>query len=432
MTKAFVTSFNHSSLDGVAEIVDLLVEEFRHSGFFTISCRSLPEEIRDGEILVVIDEFSEPTVVEALKKFKASHPKVILACVLTEFFSPESWARPPSLNSFKTPWQSLLFDNLLYVACFMNGRLKLFPDLRIKQPGPANYFLSFAGLIWLSALKLKNPRINILRTRSFHERGYLWFRALGLQSISRVFDIYLSLHPAIASDALATALGTTREKIHTLLVPPPIVEKPDLVKSTLAFGVDFSGSLSSYRKKQIEKVIKILETVSPGKRFSHYMERGFDDSKMHLVLSFNLPQSKTWRYSSPMRIIGAIKRGQIPIISEKFGDHPAEDLALLFPKNVNQARSLVTSLVFYRTQYIEDAWVKLQAYRNLSVENNREIIRQLLGATQNKGSKSMQQNCLSRPPSHFANSPVPEGNGNLIYQAPQNDPGHAFIIAKLE
>jgi hypothetical protein len=107
------------------------------------------------------------------------------------------------------------------------------------------------------------------------------------------------------------------------------------------------------------------------------MERGFDDSKMQLVLSFNLPQSKTWRYSSPMRIIGAIKRGQIPIISEKFGDHPAEDLALPFPNDLDPARSLVTSLVFYRAQYIEDAWNKLQAYRKLSDENNREIFLRL-------------------------------------------------------
>ena len=301
----------------------------------------------------------------------------MLVCVLTEFFSPGDWAHPPSLNSFKQPCQSLLFDNLLYVFCFLSGRLKLFTGLRYKPPGFVNYVLSILGLIWLALQRMRHPRTPVVRLRSFHERAYLWFRALGLQSMTGIFDFYLALHPDIASEALATALGTSRSTIYTLLIPPPIVEKAKLLNSNLEFGIDFSGSLSSYRRRTIRKIVRVLSRLSPGGRFAHSMVRGFDDSRIKLLLSYNPPQSSTWRYSSPMRIIGAIKRGQVPIVCEKFGDHPAEDLALLFPDDLKETQSFVTTLVFDRSRYIDAAWEKLLKYREITEENNREIIRKL-------------------------------------------------------
>lgn len=377
MTTVYVTSFNHASLDGVAEIVGLLGGEFRRYGFNTVSCRTLPEEIKDGDLLVVVDEFSEPLVVEALKSFRLTHSEVTLVCVLTEFFSPRNWTRPPSLNSFKQPLQSLLLDNFLYVFCSLSGHLRLFTSLRIKSPGPVHYVLSILGLLWLGLQKARKPRTPLVKLRTFHERGYLWFRALGLQSVSGIFDFFLALHPDIGSEALAAALGTSREKIYTLLVPPPIVEKSSLVNSALEFGIDFSGSLSNYRKRQIKTILRILEKISPGRRFALHMERGFDDSKMKLLLSFNPPQSSTWRYSSPMRIIGAIKRGQIPIVSEKFGDHPAEDLALLVPHDLYDMKDFVAGLVFYKSHYVHSAWEKLENYRKIVDENNRKILSQL-------------------------------------------------------
>jgi len=380
MNTVFVSSFNHGSLHGIAEIVNLIEGEFRRFGFKTVSCRTLPEDIDDGDLLIIVDEFSEPLVVGALGTFRANHPGVMLVCVLTEFFSPGNWARPPSLNSFKQPYQSLLFDNLLYVFCFLRGRFRLFTGLRCKPPGFVNYLLGTLGLMWLTLQKIRHPRTPVVRLRSFHERAYLWFRALGLQSMTGIFDFYLALHPDVASEALATALKTTPDAIHTLLVPPPVVEKAKLLNSNLKFGIDFSGSLSSYRKRTIRKIVKVLSRLSPGGRFAHYMVRGFDDSKIKLLLSYNPPQSNTWRYSSPMRIIGAIKRGQIPVVCEKFGDHPAEDLALLFPADLKEAQSVVTTLVFDRSRYVDSAWEKLLKYRELTDENNRKIIRKLRDA----------------------------------------------------
>lgn len=377
MTTVFVSSFNHGSMDGIAEIVNLIEGEFRRLGFRTISCRTLPGEINDGDLLIIIDEFSEPLVVEALESFRKSRPRVTLVCVLTEFFSPGSWVRPPNLNSFKQPYQSLLFDNLLYVFCFLGRRSKLFTGLRLTPPGLISYLLSIAGLTWLALQKFCHPRTPVVRLQPFHERAYLWFRALGLQSVAGIFDFYLALHPDIRSAAMATALKTSDTAIHTFLLPPPLVEKSSLVNSKLEFGIDFSGSLSSYRKRKIRKIMKMLRRLSPSGRFAHHMERGFDDSKMALLLSYNPPQSRTWRYSSPMRIIGAIKRGQIPVVCEKFGDHPAEELALSFPENLDAAKSFVTTLAFEQYTYISSAWERLQKYRKIAEENNSNIIREL-------------------------------------------------------
>lgn len=387
MTNAFVTSFNHRSLDGIAEIIELLAEEFHRHGFNTISCETLPESANDGDLLVIVDEFSEPLILDALKNFRATHPKVTLVCVLTEFFSAGGWIRPPGLNSFKQPWHSLVFDNLLYLYCFLRGYFKLFPGLKIKPPGTANYLLGTLGLIWLGLLKTAKPLTPIKKIRHFHDRAYLWFRALGLQSASGIFDFYLALHPAIGSEALAAALGTSRAEIRTLLVPPPIVKKSSLVDRELRFGIDVSGSMSFYRRRQIRKAIDVLHKLSPGGRFAHHQERGFDDTREKLLLSFNTPQSRTWRYSSPMRIIGAIKRGQIPVVSKKFGDHPAEDLALLFPGDLNEVHLLVTGLVFEKTEYMNTAWEKLQNYRELVDANNRAVILQLQGTPDRRHSR---------------------------------------------
>jgi hypothetical protein len=245
--------------------------------------------------------------------------------------------------------------------------------------------LGTLGLAWLGLLKTAKPLTPIKKIRHFHDRAYLWFRALGLQSVSGTFDFYLTLHPAIGSEALAAALGTSRAEIHTLLVPPPVVEKSSLVDPELKFGVDVSGSMSFYRRRQIRKAIKVLHKLSPGGRFAHYQERGFDDAQEKLLLSFNTPQSRTWRYSSPMRIIGAIKRGQIPVVSRKFGDHPAEDLALLLPSNLDEVHLLVSGLVFEKTEYMNSAWEKLQNYRKLVDANNRSVILKLRGAPSQGG-----------------------------------------------
>lgn len=86
MTKAYVTTFNHKSLDGVAEIAGLLGAEFTRSGFESIIRRTLPEQISNGDLLIVIDEFSEPLIIEALLNIRSKRPKVKMVCVLTEFF----------------------------------------------------------------------------------------------------------------------------------------------------------------------------------------------------------------------------------------------------------------------------------------------------------------------------------------------------------
>jgi hypothetical protein len=377
MTTAYVTSFNHASLAGVEEIVSLLEGELRRCGFNAISCRTLPAEINDDDLLIVVDEFSEPLVLGAFASFRAAHPKTTFVCVLTEFFASGTWAHPPSLNSFKHPWQSLLFDNLLYSYCFLSKKLALFPGTQIRAPGIVNYTLGLAGLVWLALQKAWQPRTPLRRLHVFHERAYLWFRALGLQSISGIFDFYLALHPAIGNKALATALGTSPEQIHTFLVPPPVVDKSELVNKKLEFGIDLSGSATYYRNIQMKRIMRHLHHLSPGGRFAQGLIRGFNDSKKKFLLSFNPPQSRTWRYSSPMRIIGAVKRGQIPVVSEKFGDHPAEDLALLFPEDSAEMKSLVSVLAFERIEYINLAWEKLENYRKIADNCNREIIGRL-------------------------------------------------------
>lgn len=381
MTKACITTFNHKSLDGVAEIAELLDAEFSRSGFDSNICRALPKQLDNDDLLIVIDEFSEPLIVEALLNFRSKHPKVKMVCVLTEFFSPRSSIRPPSLNNFKQPEQSLVLDNLLYVYCTLSGHLKLFSHLQIKSPGFLHYMLGIFGFIWLTLLKIANPHKPIDKLRVFHERGYLWFRALGLQSISGIFDLYLALHPDIASEALIRCLNTNRDRIYNFLIPPPVVNRSELINPDLEFGFDFSGSLTGYRRKKLKALTKMMRKISPGQRFSGHMTRGFDDSKIKYVFSYNPPQSASWRYCSPMRIIGAIKRGQIPIATEKFGDHPAEDLVLVFPTDPIGARALTSELLLNPSDYLNAAWERLKNYREIVDANNRDVIRRLAEST---------------------------------------------------
>lgn len=374
MTTVFVSSFNHASLDGVAEIVDLLREEFARAGFDTVSCKTLPPEISDDDVLVLVDEFSEPFVVEALRRLRQARPGVKLVCVLTEFFSAGGYFRPPSLNNFKEPLRSLLFDNLLYVFCHLTKRNKVYPGLTLNAPRLVNYIAASLAMCLLALIKAWKIKTPIKTLASFHERGYLWFRTMGLLATRGIFDHYFVLHQAIASEALAAALKTETQKFQFLIIPPPPVDKAGLVNPDLNFGIDFSGSISPYRKWQLWKLRKLLTRLSPGERFADFMLRGFDDSKMENYLSFNPPQSSKWRYSSPMRIIGALKRGQIPVVPRKFADHPAEDLAIEIPRDPNEALKVITSLIFYEHFYLDTAWENLDRYRGLAESNNHETI----------------------------------------------------------
>jgi hypothetical protein len=123
-------------------------------------------------------------------------------------------------------------------------------------------------------------------------------------------------------------------------------------KTHIKKNIFFSGNLTSYRKKVINLLNERLQATFSAyplissnyfednfniypkliaiKNFSYLKDINLDEIPLYEIY---IPQSKSWKFSSPNRSFFSFKLGCIPICYGHFTQHPIDQLFLIKTKN---------------------------------------------------------------------------------------------------
>jgi hypothetical protein len=358
---------NHPSHLGIGEILYTLHHHFSQAHTTTVSQFISPDRIN-----VIIDEFTNPYLVKYISDYKRRHPRTRIVIVATEFVTSISFL---GFVIGKT------FD---YFNIFEDWH-HIFPVLAHR-------------------LALANP-------------PYLHRRYIGFVAALRVSDLILSIHPSILITLRLLAqemkdLASVPLTIYPEIDPDQVVKDDRL--SQLPPGFTMTGTLTKFRVRTAKKLIRVMRLVgisgsiyrympfaeSPG---FHLTESGiafeFDtvtrengkaahdsiittklameekNEKPDYLFNFNPPQRANWGYSSPMRILRAVLFGQIPVVTQKFGDHEIESIAQLWDGKVATAQKLFTEAAVGREELIERYIASIAQYNQIARKKNEAVDR---------------------------------------------------------
>ena len=112
-----------------------------------------------------------------------------------------------------------------------------------------------------------------------------------------------------------------------------------------------------------------------------YLRAQYQSISPNYLLNLNPPQTASWAYSSPMRILRAIMLGQIPAITKRFHDHFLEDVATLWDGKTETAILLGTQQFLDRRALLVEYARSIEAYDHEAREANKPFVRALMALT---------------------------------------------------
>lgn len=337
----FIAYGNHATSLGIREIVHSLLSSLKSD--FSIE---LTRELKSNCVNILIDEFSHPFDVAAIKKTKELYPKTRIVIAATEFVTPIKVFGVEIAKTFD------FFENPAFWMLFSRN-----PTPILKQ---AIYlrrrYLGFVGALkYCDLLAAVHPHI--------------------LPSVSELLDQFEIGLPAPVS--FYPQIGSLSAKQLERLWNLPV-------------GFTMSGTPTPYRNRITASLIRNFKRVGWTTPIYKYLpfepanDTVFSTDTGYLaeyrgnspdyLFNINPPQSANWPYSSPMRILRAILLGQIPVITKRFYDHPLEDVAMLWDGKKETAFELATRQIFDRQPWLTDYIRSIEAYDQQTREANKPFV----------------------------------------------------------
>ncbi len=322
---------NHRYLFGVEDHIEILAELFG----LDPKDMFLSKSFVPGRLNIVIEEMSDPRMLEYVENFKSLYPETALMLVLTEF--PTKVGRVVSFNEFQSVNIGLseFYSFLLRQAMALRDVIsRLTPNI-------------FGGRVWTLARRLTLPLLRVswgLLYKCYpklaklipqkleaigpeiHYTRYMRARAKGTHLLKGCFDMTIALHPAIVERA-EKYLGIKAECVYPQVSSAVASIIRDKAKR-LPLEILFTGSMTPYRTQKLGEVLKSLSGEDSRYRVSvRSFVNDLDDYKA-VFGSINIAQSDDWLYSSPVRIYRSLKYSILPIVVRRFNDHMIEDLVV--------------------------------------------------------------------------------------------------------
>jgi hypothetical protein len=410
----YIYTKNHSSNVGIQSLIKLIREIFENYQII------LTKKIHNNATNIIIENFSNSEVKNILKN-KKKNVKLIL--ILTEFLNSKANifnCFELKKNYFKyIPFQYftgrniyLFFTSLffLFFYFFQNIEILYFLIsyhiyLFLKKIAPRKWYYKNKTILY-KHIKFhfnfdvkKTPIYKYLRffeyiflfyflNRAFENLRnsniyvkmvmYQYFREryLNCRKIIRYADVIFVTHPNIFSQ-----FKKYNKNIYYLL--PKIKKfKPNLEASG-KFIFKFSGEYSKFRNiyfnTLINKVNKKKSTNIKLKKYINLFKKKI--SKRSIGNFIDLPNSEKYRYSfhprkniiwyfsSPIRYLEAINKGEIPIISDNFKDFFTINLTInvnsLLKKNIDFEKNYFKNLVLLKK--------KIKIYNKFTDKNLEKI-----------------------------------------------------------
>lgn len=376
---------------GISDIIDMLTPIFKSRNINLI----VVDQLQAGETNILIEDFSSNDVIESIRQFKSKQPYSKIICVITEF--PNCFFGDFTFNApNKFPYNLfLLFDITIYKS---KNLFKLFfkiifaiiciPFIPINfflmSPHVMNKFISessvtnvnknygrvnstvrvFSKLTYFISVFFRKTKsfffllLNPPR-RSYHLLKYQRFH--NFIKVSDSFDNIVSMHPASNVNHIWNTFNLSIDNYFT-----PEISAHDFHNSLHKPSRDivFSGNLTPFRRQTIRAInTKFTNSGYSIKSFNYSAEV----SKNLFAFTICIKQFKDWKYSSPGRVWRAYSlENSIPLLVEKFNDHPIENICIFNFIQLNLNKICLDNIVNSYKQY--SAFAK---------KNNDNVIRSL-------------------------------------------------------
>lgn len=349
---------NHRYPHGIGEILYTLKAFFsRLSSFYEVTYSI---DLKPDVTNVLIDEFSLLETIGFLQEFKKTYPGTKFVIVATEFITP----------------------------------IRLF-GLQLGET--FNYFDPWEDRKY--GFEMIGHRLGLARVPP-----YMRARYLGFYESLRLADLVIAVHPAIVETILPLAAKMDRWVASPVNLYPEISLEQNALDSRLQewpAGFVTTGTQTRFRRRIIKKLLRVSHEIGvQGPVFLHLpfdqsapfslhdwsIEFPFETlgssiseekrldmaSETGRLFNLNPPQRANWPYSSPMRILRAVLYGQIPLITQRFGDHEIEALAKLWNPDTSDSR------------VISDLWLEATLERESLIERHVAAISEYNGIAQQK------------------------------------------------
>lgn len=375
---------NHGKQEGIEDFISVLQDVLINNG-----CDSeVSTSLRAGFTNIIIDEFTNYSQNRIISEFKKDNPESVLVLVLTEFVEKKYLIS--SFNNFGGIIDSALISSLNVVVRrvrddYISVKLKDWLLMLLYLPVTLTYGISVS--LWYICLSLvsKNNAYKFFSSikKRIYKLAYLHMRFLGLEKFIKYADMVVLSHKLIESGLVSINwLKESDPKNLGVLYPEFDIESVLtnlLVEKSLY--IEISGSVTAYRKMWISKIGRMLSmyglnnSIGPTKTISFDASTQSTDMQ-RAAFSLHPPQKEHWLYSSPTRLYRALHvDGNIPVITDYFGQHPIEDVCLKF----NGLETLISMMEFYNNRDAAIAFFKpkIIKYNSVIKKLNTELIRRL-------------------------------------------------------
>lgn len=369
---------NHGKRDGIEDFIEIISNVLSRRGHIVMVSQELSVELPN----IIIDEFTNIISNRKIAALKNNYPNARLIYVLTEFIEKKY-----GLTSFN------LFEGLgkVSVLTLINIYIKL---RRSDFPSPTLYdfILAFFHLpFYIAFFAIYLVKKFVYRKKCaplsyvLHQPIYLLMRFLGMSSMLKYADLILFAHQDIErnvakiSDVLGQYAGVVYPEVDILKVKQSLFVNK-------ALKLEVTGSVTPYRKKWIKKVNHTIMSLGIHHQIGMCQGYSFSNTKKSAVraaFSLHPPQTKRWKYSSPTRLFRAFaQEGNIPILTRYFGQHPIEDVCMIFQGE----QTLLEMYDFYQDK--NKAWAyllpRLDHYAKTAELENNNVVQKMISLNINK------------------------------------------------
>ncbi|MEC7488364.1 MAG: hypothetical protein VYA17_02120 [Pseudomonadota bacterium] len=277
--------------------------------------------ISSGDVVILIDDFSSYFELQKIIELKKRNDlKYVL--IATEFETHTK--NGVSFNEFK------LLARLPAITIRLLAYLYFWTPTFIRKSRLLKFFIASGALIFFIPFLFTQGRTSMSELFghiSFLKRCiYMKARRLGYERFIPSADLLIKTHPAIS------------DKIKDVILPPLTSQAPFVDKK-----IKVSGTETLYR---VQKCNEFSERVRNSKKDFQFLFDGnivFDNSKTQTSYGYAYQPAQTpeWNKSNPIKIWrDYVFHGAIPIVDQKFSDHPIEDIAIIvedfFSNKTNQ------------------------------------------------------------------------------------------------
>jgi len=362
--QVYIVVGNHRSLVGINEIIYAVYSALSENFSVEIITR-----LKQNSVNILIDEFSSPVHIAAIRGTKEHYPNTKIVVVATEFVTP--------------------------VRIFGLEITKTF-----------NFFGAGRDWAMLSG--------GALRALVGGMPSYMRMRYLGFVNVLEHCDLLTSVQPAILQTL--SEVGTLGSHLASpLMVYPRIGTLPSLQQNRLedlSAGFTATGTRTRYRSQVARKLVRTFKragwfapiyrhvpfetppasiaSAAKGGRthpsrspttpsIPTYLQAQYDSITPSYLFNINPPQTSEWPYSSPMRILRAIMLGQIPVVTKRFHNHLIEEVAMLWDGKFDTALKFGAYQLGDRQAWINDYLCSIEKYDRRAKEANEPFVEAMKG-----------------------------------------------------